>query len=269
MASTEEENKPFLAGDQDHGDVFPRDPRRSRWKRLHLALFVVHTLFFILNAALFKHAAPAKNLDPDDDKTFSPVRSAVRYNVQEFQYNHGHLNPFSGEPRPEFDQAWSKLLRSSAIRITKAEMKQMNKTSVALRDGSGYVGYIEAIHMLHCVKRIYQSQYPERYPELEDEDAFTSHHWSELFTNMSGLFTNRWPDHCLEILRQGIMCNADVTVNTYHWDLNKPGRIKGNRSGARKCTDWDSISAWLDSRHLDAGNRDKFLSTLVHGTEGP
>lgn len=27
----------------------------------------------------------------------------------------------------------------------------MNKTSVALRDGSGYAGYLETLHMLHCV----------------------------------------------------------------------------------------------------------------------
>ena len=27
----------------------------------------------------------------------------------------------------------------------------MNKTSIALKDGSGYLGYLEAHHMLHCV----------------------------------------------------------------------------------------------------------------------
>lgn len=33
-------------------------------------------------------------------------------------------------------------------------MRTMNKTSVALRDGTGYLGYPEALHQLHCVVRI-------------------------------------------------------------------------------------------------------------------
>lgn len=37
------------------------------------------------------------------------------------------------------------------IRLSADEMRKMNKTSVTLKDGSGYVGYLEAIHMLHCV----------------------------------------------------------------------------------------------------------------------
>jgi len=39
------------------------------------------------------------------------------------------------------------------IRISEEEMRRMNKTSVTLKDGSGYVGYLEALHQLHCVVR--------------------------------------------------------------------------------------------------------------------
>ncbi|KAK4158739.1 hypothetical protein QBC43DRAFT_223636 [Cladorrhinum sp. PSN259] len=255
MSSTEEESKPFLNGDHgQHDRYLGQNRRRRRDQLLHVLLFVFHTAFFILNAALFIHASPSQISDPDDFKTFSPVRSAVRYKVQDFQYSHGRSS-FIGEPRPELDQAWSKLLSPSVIRITESEMRKMNKTSVAIRDGSGYLGYIEAIHMLHCVKRIHQSQYPEHYPDLKAEGELDPDHLG----------------HCLEILREGILCNADVTVNTYHWDPNRPGRFKGNRGGARKCTDWDGISAWLETRHLDAIGNQKFLSTLVPGpgTEGP
>jgi len=37
------------------------------------------------------------------------------------------------------------------VRVSEEEMRKMNKTSVALRDGGGYVGYLESHHMLHCV----------------------------------------------------------------------------------------------------------------------
>lgn len=37
------------------------------------------------------------------------------------------------------------------IKVSADEMRRMNKTSVTLKDGSGHVGYLETIHMLHCV----------------------------------------------------------------------------------------------------------------------
>lgn len=40
---------------------------------------------------------------------------------------------------------------ASTIRLSEEEMKIMNKTSVALKDGTGYLGYLETFHMLHCV----------------------------------------------------------------------------------------------------------------------
>lgn len=37
------------------------------------------------------------------------------------------------------------------LRFSEEEMKAMGKTSLALKDGSGYVGYLETFHMLHCI----------------------------------------------------------------------------------------------------------------------
>lgn len=42
-------------------------------------------------------------------------------------------------------------LSASMIKISEEELKSINKTSIPLRDGSGYIGYLEGIHMLHCV----------------------------------------------------------------------------------------------------------------------
>lgn len=37
------------------------------------------------------------------------------------------------------------------LRFSEDEMNRMQKTSLALKDGSGYIGYLESFHMLHCV----------------------------------------------------------------------------------------------------------------------
>lgn len=102
----------------------------------------------------------------------APARTALHYTIDDTSSNQ---SPFVGEPRPELDAAWSNLLRceiadtltkalggsltgpqanvntASKIRILENEMLRMNKTSIALRDGTGYIGYLESIHMLHCV----------------------------------------------------------------------------------------------------------------------
>ena len=99
----------------------------------------------------------------------APARSSLQYSIRKID-THSRHSVFAGEPRPELDQAWSKLLRGmhhvsvspvpftehhsiagSMIRLSEDEMRVMNKTSIALKDGSGYIGYLESYHMLHCV----------------------------------------------------------------------------------------------------------------------
>lgn len=61
------------------------------------------------------------------------------------------ISPFRGEPRPELDKAWHDLFENSNIRISKDELQKMNRTAIALYDGSGYFGQLSAYHHLHCL----------------------------------------------------------------------------------------------------------------------
>lgn len=256
----EGESSPFLTSEENHDDdkCLPRTEVRTPRTRLYMlycSLLVFLGALLAVNIALLgrdyisSSTCPCNNVEGDFfEGTFSPARSSIQYVVVESSHEPGP-SPFTGEPRLELDQAWSNLLRSSMIKLSAEEMRRMNKTSIPLRDGSGYIGYLESIHMLHCVKRIYQSRYPEHYPKLRGTEAFADGHW----------------DHCLEVLRRGIMCNFDVTINTYAWKT--PTDIKGKREGSRKCTDWDKILEWADERAVKYDNYEKFLTTLVQGDE--
>lgn len=67
------------------------------------------------------------------------------------------------------------------------------------------------------------------------------------------------------------MCNADATINTFFWE--NPTKIDGDRSGPRKCVDWNRFQAWADERRLGFSGREAFLATLIPsddpGTMGP
>ncbi|KAI1177470.1 hypothetical protein F4777DRAFT_206751 [Nemania sp. FL0916] len=259
ISSGDNEQHPFLST-EDIETEFKRVIKKkrrlfqSRNIIIHVVLLIIQITLLTANLVSSRSAVTFFAGDNDhaensdfSEKVFSPARSAIRYMIEEPDAD-PNTSHFAGEPRPELDQAWSSLLRSSMIKVSEDELRKMNKTSIALKDGSGYLGYLESIHMLHCVKRIYQAQHPEHYPKLQGTEAFTAGHW----------------DHCLEVLRRGIMCNADVTVNTYFWE--NPREIKGKSSWPRKCTDWDQIQAWADDRTVRFADQESLLSNLVPST---
>ncbi|KAI1656177.1 hypothetical protein F4813DRAFT_136605 [Daldinia decipiens] len=256
MAPAKEDEKiPFLTPGTDLNDQ-EAQPKKNysllKYARSHSILLVFHLLFLAFNAVLLVSnttCVRTRNHVISDNvssaRTFTPAESALRHiTVEEDDYEQGP-SPYTGDPSPELDQAWSRLLRSTLIRVTKEEMLKMNKTSVRLLDGSGYVGYLEAFHLLHCVRVIYQSHHPEYYPKQQREGDFTPAH----------LY------HCLDVLREGIMCNPDLTLDTLSWVT--PRMVEGSRPEPRKCADWDHLQAWADDRTLPMEDLEEFLATFV------
>lgn len=51
------------------------------------------------------------------------------------------------------------------------------------------------------------------------------------------------PDHCADLLRQKLMCDADVGVLTYNWVKNHSGPYP-NFNTLHKCRNFDNVLAW-------------------------
>ncbi|KAJ5873693.1 uncharacterized protein N7529_002123 [Penicillium soppii] len=51
-------------------------------------------------------------------------------------------------------------------------------------------------------------------------------------------------DHCLDGLRQYVMCNADLSINTFDWIPNYP-KPWPNFEVVHKCANWESIEEWV------------------------
>ena len=65
----------------------------------------------------------------------------------------------------------------------------------------------------------------------------------------------RWPDHCIDSLRQAIMCHANTAVYTAVWTdpSYDPTRIDLRGDAVTQCVSWDSVMAWAGPRALEAG----------------
>ena len=70
-------------------------------------------------------------------------------------------------------------------------------------------------------------------------------------------------DHCIDSLRQLIMCRADATFQTYDWipDLRIPW---ANFEVEHECINWDRVDDWAGEHAIDVYEFDY----LIHPDPG-
>ncbi|KAH8890658.1 hypothetical protein GQ53DRAFT_650157 [Thozetella sp. PMI_491] len=163
---------------------------------------------------------------------------------------------FQGLPRPELDDAWDGLLEHMNIRVHPDEAQRSNFTSIELNDGSGDVAGLPTVfHSLHCLKTLRRTLFPESYPD----------DW-EIFKPPFPGGIGEHVDHCLENLRQSIMCQGDLSLYRYKWlptqDMPKPLAHMDH-----VCVDWDHLMEWAAERSFSI--HDGLLTNPHRGTWQP
>jgi hypothetical protein len=63
--------------------------------------------------------------------------------------------------------------------------------------------------------------------------------------------THATQDHCVETLRQGIMCRGDVSLGTYTYLSGGGNDVTARSWGSHQCIDFDALMAWTKSRAID------------------
>ena len=108
--------------------------------------------------------------------------------------------------------------------------------------------------------------YPDHYfPNLtEPQRAANAFHNSALSNSSFDVKMPTTLGHCLEILRQGIMCHSDTQLLTMKW--SKITRVPvGNFSNPHKCVKWEDLNHWAQMRRVDVLKP----GYLMHPTLGP
>lgn len=82
-------------------------------------------------------------------------------------------------------------------------------------------------------KRIKQYLHPEYYYDHEEQD------WAELYHHV---------DHCLEALRQQILCSADVNIYTLKWTSHSKTKPSIEIPQPHACVNWDVLHQWMLER---------------------
>lgn len=214
--------------------------QRTRWWQHWVFL---SSLLIVYSIALLKLPGLWSSPSLDPFLTYTPAKEAIKeYHRHSFDGSLGLETKYTGEPRPEVEEAWGHLFKNYNLRFTAEEMRKLNHTDnpIELRNGGGYFGQLSAYHHLHCLsmlrKVLWHDMYNVSIPDLR------SH-----------------ADHCINDIRQSLMCHADLSVVTFWWhpEMRKP---MPNFHIDQTCVNWDALDAWASKRSFSIFDQ----KTLVH-----
>ncbi|KAJ4385387.1 hypothetical protein N0V93_009814 [Gnomoniopsis smithogilvyi] len=223
-------------------------------------LLLAHLLLFILNICIltpvvyFGHQHYVNKHSVST--VWSPAENVIEWEARVIDAIPGSTL-YTGYPTPESDAAWTDLLRGINLRILPDEMKRLGYTSLALKDGSGYVGSLGVYHELHCLKRVRKMLYRDYYyPDMTAHEA--GHRMGHL-------------EHCLEQIRQSSICHGDINVIPYSWlrDENNLTALPTMQFGSlHQCVNWEKLDGWAKARRVDLFDENLLKPADLAGEHG-
>ncbi|KAG1729100.1 uncharacterized protein EDB91DRAFT_839379 [Suillus paluster] len=218
-----------------------RPPPKSRF--FHWSPLLSHGVLMSITMLFFTLWARAPSID--DVVVYSPANEAIE-SIGIVRLN-GTLNAPSiyRGPSPEVDAAWDRVsLNARPIRMTLEQLLRTGeRPSPAMAQypdeyGGGYMATVEVIHHLHCVDMLRRVTWNKPQSYDHDDESHESHKDFRIHL-----------DHCIEMLRQIIMCRGDVTMITYDW-LEGHDDPFPNFNIRHQCRNFEKVLDWVDERRV-------------------
>ncbi|KXT14331.1 hypothetical protein AC579_4009 [Pseudocercospora musae] len=237
---------------------------------------IICCLSFLLGFNLATHLRPSNLSSQDVIKTVSrpsPILSDLDIRWKEVRFNGSLLkeNIYRKDAGPEVDMAWKELgvdYHAVIIPDSIAQSVGVDIDQVQVNDkyGGGYPANIEGLHHLHCLNLIRQTLY-WNYPyyrslgqgPFKNEAFIVKKHASQSFSKSlshSSVFpADAHIDlaHCVDILRQQLMCTIDIGVMGQIWWL------LGGDDGPQPfvdfntkhiCRNFEDVRRWAKERQM-------------------
>ncbi|KAL8626496.1 hypothetical protein Q9189_007809 [Teloschistes chrysophthalmus] len=140
--------------------------------------------------------------------------------------------------------------------VSEEEVLRAGKTTEAIRIperfGGGFLASVEVQHHLHCVLNLTPTQNFLRKSLFSPAYYHPpSPHASLEFTDPPSTIATHQA-HCVEMLRQFVMCHADVGIITHRWVEGHP-RPYPDFNTWHKCRDFEGVLAWTKERAMKEG----------------
>ncbi|KAI0112529.1 hypothetical protein GGR51DRAFT_557112 [Nemania sp. FL0031] len=145
-----------------------------------------------------------------------------------------------GDPSPEIDASWDSLEEAFYI-LLEGDEADIVRDHTTLEHGYWLTG-LDVFHQLHCLDSLRRALRPDYYPREASPRTERLHQ-----------------DHCINYLRQTLMCHGDTTPVNHKW-YPQAHRYGPDFSVLHSCRPFNELVEW--SRHRNRAARDG-----IHGKE--
>jgi hypothetical protein len=85
-------------------------------------------------------------------------------------------------------------------------------------------------------------------------------------TRADKILLNLPTDHCIEQLRQAVMCTPDTSFTTFVWTHSDPKPVLDVRRFERQCVDWDYFMEGVKPRVVSFEEVDELVNPFLNST---
>ncbi|KAH7133107.1 hypothetical protein B0J13DRAFT_93554 [Dactylonectria estremocensis] len=254
MHQKEEEEAPlnddaYRGSDSEDGDPYDYVPTRrpSRWRNYLCRIVGLLAIILVsgLSGAWISFAF--LNLDQNcalHTTQWSPLLDDVdiKYEFKTFDGHFMEENIYRQNASAEVDAAWEALgvdYRAGVISYEDGLASGLDDSFVQRNEkyGGGFLVNVEGMHHLHCLNLVRKSLY------------FNYEHYKEMgthaFENHDAIF-QRHVTHCLDTIRQVLMCNVDTAVLGQVWANKEEPLAFPDFNTRHMCKNYDAVRAWSE-----------------------
>ncbi len=141
------------------------------------------------------------------------------------------------------------------MRLTASEAERLPNKTASIVNSSNYAIGLSVFHNLHCLHYISKNldilYHPEYFglenPEIRRKGSRQATSTRHGVTG--GLANEVHTGHCVDMLRQALMCNADISTTV--WQTNRDGFLRPAVDTMHICADYAALLQWANERRLD------------------
>ncbi|KIM98771.1 hypothetical protein OIDMADRAFT_128513 [Oidiodendron maius Zn] len=241
-------------GPQDSLLSSPHTPRKEYMHRklvlLSSVLIPTASLLFLgLGIWIGRKSIKANDICPVHVQSYSPILNEVDTSMHTVRFNGSFKkeNPFRLDAGPEVDAAWKSIGSDYKVIIVppseakKAGLTKPSQVRVAKKYGGGYPANVEVLHQLHCLNLLRKaSWFNYEYYAAKKEGPFM---------NEENILKYHFT-HCLDTLRQQLMCQPDTAFLGQVWWDKKAPKAFIDFDNEHKCKNFEAIRQWAEDHQL-------------------
>ncbi|KAJ3759347.1 hypothetical protein EV360DRAFT_69580 [Lentinula raphanica] len=198
-------------------------------KLLFLSTLIGFALFSVCGLVVFLHVPECIPTAPGE-YFYSPAQDQVRYEERQFDLARmpDAPTPFQATPSEELDELWKDLFRYSVNQIPKSQARFLQPKTVPIPgDTSNYIVGLDMFHQIHCLYSIHKVLNPDYYPKIWEDHS----------------------SHCIELLREAIMCSGSITPLVWQWN-DTLGEAEMRWDVVHTCRSFDLVHKWAKDNQL-------------------